>query len=147
MTDLASLLDERAIREQLAHFARVLDKKDWGALCEVFSEALTYNYGAGGEQAGLGALETTMRTYLDVCGATQHLIGSIAMEINGDEAVSRAYVQARHVGAGAKAHLHFDTNGEYHDVWRREAVGWRIVRREAMWFMQVGDASVLAMVD
>jgi hypothetical protein len=35
-----------------------------------------------------------MTQFLDICGPTQHLIGSILVDVNGDEAPSRAYVQA-----------------------------------------------------
>ncbi len=110
---------------------------------EVFADEVAFDYGDGGERRGLDALTQQFRRYLDVCGPSQHLIGSVSVELAGATAVSRAYVQARHQGAGARAHLILDTNGEYVDHWRREATAWRIVRRDAHWFMHVGDSAVL----
>lgn len=144
MTTLQTLLDEREVVRGLGRFARILDNKEWAALGEVFAHDLDFDYGAGGEQHGIAALEAQMRRFLDVCGGTQHLLGSIIVDVTGDEAVSRAYVQARHQGIGDKAGAIFDSNGEYIDRWLRHGDGWRIVRRDVKWFSHSGDPSVLA---
>jgi ketosteroid isomerase-like protein len=136
--------DERAIINLLGDFARILDRKQWSRVGEVFADDLTFNYGDNQEQAGGAALLVNFRKYLDNCGATQHLLGSIQIELDGDRAVSRSYVQARHQGKGAKAHLFLDTNGEYVDRWERRAEGWRIVRRDARFDLFSGDMAVLA---
>lgn len=143
MTSLQQLSDERDILRGLARFARLLDTKDWSSLGDVFASDLTFDYGAG-EQAGIAVLEQTMRRYLDVCGPTQHLIGSITVDTEGDQGVSRAYVQARHQRKADPAGAIFDSTGEYIDRWQRRPEGWRIVRRDAVWFMHSGDPSVLA---
>ncbi|MEO0031044.1 MAG: hypothetical protein RIS94_802 [Pseudomonadota bacterium] len=142
--DLAALAAERAIRDGLARFARVLDGKQWDALGDVFAHDLTFDYGLG-EQAGIDALTLNMRRFLDVCGPTQHLIGSIAVTVapGGLAATSRAYVQARHQRADDPLGPVFDSNGEYVDRWERRAEGWRIVRRDALWQTQSGDAGVI----
>lgn len=57
----------------------------------------------------MDALRHNMRKHLDVCGASQHLLGSIVITIDGDNAISRSYVQARHVGVGDRAHAIFDS--------------------------------------
>jgi hypothetical protein len=145
MTSLQSLIDERDIVRGLARFARILDNKQWDALTEIFAVDLSFNYGAGGEERGIEALEDNMRRYLDVCGPTQHLIGSIIVDVENDRAVSRAYVQARHQGAGDRAGAIFDSNGEYIDEWQRRAAGWRITRRHAKWASHSGDPAVLAL--
>lgn len=136
--------DRASIANQLGRFARILDSRDWDAVGEVFADDVAFNYGDGREQAGIAALRLQFQTFLDVCGPSQHLIGSIMTEVDGDNAVSRAYVQARHQGKGAKADRFLDTNGEYVDSWIRGAGVWRIVRREASWAMHMGDFSVLA---
>lgn len=144
MTTLQMLSDEREILRGLARFARVLDSKRWDALGEVFAADLTFNYGSGGEQIGIDALEEQMRRFLDACGSTQHLIGSIMIDVIGDTAVSRAYVQARHQRRDDPAGPIFDSNGEYIDKWERRSEGWRIVRRDALWLVHSGDPGVLA---
>ena len=90
------------------------------------------------------ALLGQFRLYLDNCGPSQHLLGSVQMEFDAEGGVTtRAYVQARHQGKGARAHLYLDTNGEYVDRWVKRPQGWRIIRRDAVWATQMGDFSVL----
>ncbi|MCX7282940.1 MAG: nuclear transport factor 2 family protein [Novosphingobium sp.] len=141
---LAVLLAERAVHQGLAHFARVLDSKDWDRLGEVFAEDVMFDYGLG-EQAGLAALTANMRRFLDVCGPSQHLIGSISIDIAPEctSAVSRAYVQARHQRTDDQGGAVFDSNGEYVDHWDLRAEGWRIVRRDAKWHTHSGEAAII----
>lgn len=136
--------DRLAIMNQLGRFARILDGRRWDAVGEVFADDVSFDYGDGGEKAGLAALTEQFRRYLDPCGPSQHLLGSIMLSFEGGGAVTRSYVQARHQGRGAKAHLFLDTNGEYVDRWERREGGWCIVRRDAVWAMHMGDFSVLS---
>lgn len=138
------LLAERAIREGLARFARVVDGKDWPALDQVFATDMTFDYGLG-EQAGIEALTANMRRFLDVCGPSQHLIGSITITVDPGQAsaTSRAYVQARHQRVANSGGPVFDSNGEYVDRWEKRPQGWRIVRRDALWQTQSGDAAII----
>jgi ketosteroid isomerase-like protein len=138
------LLDEREIMRGLARFARILDSKDWSALSDVFTDDLSFDYGTGGDQFGMEALTAQMRRFLDAGGGTQHLIGSIIVDVDGDQAVSRAYVQARHQRIDDPSGAIFDSNGEYNDCWERRAEGWRIVRRDVSWASHSGDPGVLS---
>lgn len=119
--DASTLLVDRELREGLARFARVLDTKQWNALC------------------------ANMRRFLDVCGPTQHLIGSISIDVapRADRATSLAYVQARHQRADDLGGPIFDTCGEYLDQWVLRPEGWRIARREARWLVNSGEASII----
>ncbi|MCY1672828.1 nuclear transport factor 2 family protein [Novosphingobium sp. SL115] len=141
---LDELLVERTVREGLARFARVLDGKHWDQLGDVFADDVTFDYGMG-EQAGMSALVANMRRFLDVCGPSQHLIGSISIDVSADgaSATSRAYVQARHQRASDHGGAVFDSNGEYVDQWALRAEGWRIVRRDALWQTHSGDAAII----
>lgn len=145
-SSLQTVLDEREIRNRLGRFARIVDDRDWGAVGEVFADEVAFDYGAGGEQQGIEAMRANFRRYLDGCGASQHLIGSVMLEFEGERATTRAYVQARHQGIGTKAGCLLDSNGEYIDRWERRAGGWRIVRRDVRWFMLIGDMGVLRSV-
>lgn len=139
---LRALQDERAILRGLARFARILDTKEWAGLGDVFADDLDFDYGQG-ERSGMAALTDQMRRYLDRCGGTQHLLGSILVDVDGDTAVSRAYVQARHQRVGDAGSGVFDSNGEYVDRWKRRGAGWRIVRRDARWATHSGDPAIL----
>lgn len=144
MPGLRTLVDEREITRGLSLFARILDNKTWDELPTVFARDLSFNYGTGGEQQGIEALRANMTRFLGVCGSTQHLIGSILVDVDGDEAVSRAYVQPRHQAVGAIGGAVFDTNGEYIDRWARCPEGWRIVRRDVTWSVLTGDPDIIA---
>ncbi len=144
MSDIQLLLDERQIIRGLGLFARILDQKRWDDLPDVFARDLTFHYGLA-EEVGIDALERNMRRYLDQCGPTQHLIGSVIVDMEGNEAASRAYVQARHQRRDDPLGRIFDSTGEYVDRWQRGDHGWRIVRRDALWFLHSGDPAVIAM--
>lgn len=135
--------DYHTIMNTLAAFPRVVDGKHWGRVSEVFAEDIRFDYGDGGEKRGLEALLMQFRKFHERCSAMQHLLGSIQVEIDGDSALTRAYVQARHQGTGDKNGAIFDTHGEYIDQWQRRPEGWRIVRRDATWSLFAGDPSVL----
>lgn len=135
--------DERSILNTLSEFPRVVDRHEWHRVGDVFAEDVAFDYGEGGEQQGLPALLAQFQRFHNRCSAMQHLLGSIQIELNGNAAVTHAYVQARHQGKDDRAHLFFDTHGEYTDRWQRRPEGWRIVRREARWVMFAGDPSVL----
>ncbi len=141
--DLQRLSDERDIIHGLGRFARIADRREWDGVGDVFAEDVSFDYGDGQEQQGIAAMRAQFARFLGGCGPSQHLIGSIIVSVDGDRATSHAYVQARHQGAGAKSRLFLDSSGEYIDQWERRAAGWRIVRRDAKWFTQKGDFSVL----
>lgn len=138
-----ALLDEREIIRGLSRFARILDNKQWDQLVDVFAQDIIFDYGTGGDQHGMAALTVNMRRFLDRCGGTQHLLGSILVDVDGDRATSRSYVQARHQRVNDPAGPIFDSNGEYVDQWERRAEGWRIVRRDAVWAAHAGDPMIL----
>ncbi|MBB3048192.1 hypothetical protein FHR99_002466 [Litorivivens lipolytica] len=135
--------DYHTIMNTLALFPRVVDNKQWDKVGDVFAAEVCFDYGDGGEKQGLDALVKQFKKFHDRCSAMQHLLGSIHVEIDGDTALTRAYVQARHQGIGDKRNAIFDTHGEYTDQWQRLPEGWRIVRRDASWSVFAGDASVL----
>ncbi len=141
------LLDERDIHRGLASFARIADTKSFDALGDVFADDVRFDYGTGKLEIGLGALRALMTHHLGRCGGTQHLIGSIVVDVDGDSAVSRAYVQARHQRARDALGPVFDSNGEYIDSWERRPDGWRIVERRATWATTSGDPRIIAESD
>lgn len=144
MTTIQALLDEREIVRALSRFARIADAKSFDELGDVFAEDVVFDYGSGRNEHGLSALGALMSRHLDRCGGTQHLIGSILVDVDGDGAISHAYVQARHQGPGQLVGPVFDSNGEYVDRWERRSEGWRIVRRDVTWAANTGDPAILA---
>lgn len=132
-----------AIRNQLARFARILDSRSWESVGDVFADEVSFHYGDGREQSGIAAMREQFRAFLGGCGPSQHLLGSIAIEPDGEGWLSRTYVQARHQGRGDRADRIFDTHGDYVDRWRKVAGDWKVVRRDVTWSMHIGDPTIL----
>lgn len=142
MPDLQTLLDERAIYRQLCRFAEAMDRREWHVLESVLLEDAEADYGIG-RRRGSSAIIAEMRSFLDDCGPTQHLLANVVIDVDGDRAVSSAYVADMHVGSGDKAHLTFRTLGDYRDRWVRTGAGWRMAERIKHNRAHVGDISVL----
>lgn len=142
MPDLQTLLDERAIYRQLCRFAEAMDRRAWEKLDDVMLENAEADYGIG-RRIGRSAIVAEMRCFIDDCGPTQHLLANVIIDVDGDEAVSSAYVADMHVGLDDKAHLTFRTLGDYRDRWVRTDAGWRIIERIKYNRAHVGDMSVL----
>jgi ketosteroid isomerase-like protein len=141
---LQRLVDERDIAVLLATLARILDSREWARVSEVVAADVSFDYtDSGTDVHGREALLANFRQFLDVCGPSQHLLGSIIVEVNGDSALSRSYVQARHRSKDPADPRLFDSNGEYIDRWERGAEGWRMVHRRAIWASMSGDPSVI----
>ncbi|MFC9786368.1 nuclear transport factor 2 family protein [Rhodococcus sp. NPDC127528] len=125
---LDDLLTERAINRALTEIARAMDQRDWEALEELTLPDMTANLGTG-ELTGRAHVVASIRSFLDECGPTQHLLGNVLVDVDGDTATSRAYVSDMHIGAGERSHLTFSTLGDYHDSWVRSGGVWRLARR------------------
>jgi SnoaL-like domain len=140
---LQTLTDERAIRHRLAAFARTLDQRQWDCLGEVFAPEALLIYGAHQPQ-GLVAIEQHFRAFLGGCGPSQHLLGNIEIEVQGDQAHSVAAVCASHRAVNKDDTREFIARGNYAAQWIRLPQGWRVARWEWQngWF--TGDFSILA---
>ncbi|GAA4488009.1 hypothetical protein GCM10023094_47190 [Rhodococcus olei] len=125
---LDDLLAEREITRALTRIARAMDDRDWAALDDLVLADATADLGTG-ELRDRAELVTTIRAFLDECGPTQHLLGNVLVDVDGDTATSRAYVSDLHVGSGDRADLTFRTLGDYHDTWVRHGDAWRLARR------------------
>lgn len=127
-TTPATLAAERAIKRRLFAIARAMDERDWSALDAILLPDATADFGTGPLE-GRDAIVGLMRSYLDACGPSQHMLGNIVIAVAGDEARSAAYINDRHVGAGDKSALSFATLGEYRDIWRKVDGRWRLLHR------------------
>ncbi|GAB2651582.1 nuclear transport factor 2 family protein [Prescottella soli] len=134
--------DEREIYRSIVRFARAMDQRDWAEIETIAAEDMEADLGTGrlGSRREMIALT---RSFLDDCGPTQHLVGNVLIDIDGDTARSRAYVADMHLGTGELEGKFFRTIGDYHDEWRRTVDGWRMVRRTKHNRGHLGDYAVL----
>ena len=135
--------DDRAeIIAVLDGYAECLDRRNWAGLDRVFAEDLEYDFGewcASNREQAVKA----MRSYLDGCGPTQHLLGNYRVEIDGERATSKVYVRAFHIGVGAAAGKTYEMAGEYRDRLERRAGRWLSVHRMGEVFWELGSRDVL----
>ncbi|MCV7170008.1 nuclear transport factor 2 family protein [Mycobacterium manitobense] len=123
---MKSLLDEREIVRALYTAARAMDDHDWSTLAEIFAEDATGDLGTGRLDSAAAIIEV-IRSYLDSCGPTQHMLGNVVVDIDGDTAASRAYVHDVHLSKDRMQR--FYTMGDYRDTWARRGGRWRITER------------------
>jgi hypothetical protein len=105
-----------------------MDERDWTTLGEILFDDATADFGTG-LLRGRQAIIEVIQSYLLACGATQHFIGSVLIDVDGKAATSRAYVRDVHIGNEERAHLEFSTLGDYHDRRERSDDSWRIRHR------------------
>jgi SnoaL-like protein len=143
-TMLETLLAEREIGRALAAIARAMDERDWSVLDHWIDVGACADYGTG-PLTGRVEMVALMRSYLDACGPTQHLLGNLVIDVDPSAATarSRCYVSDMHVGAGARSQQTFSTLGEYHDQWRRIGDRWWLVHRRKLSRALLGSFDVL----
>ena len=109
-------------------FAYAMDEREWKLLDEITTDDIEADVGLG-PLSGRDALVGVMRQFLDQCGATQHLLGNVLIDVDGDRASSQAYVADMHLGSQGKEGVTFRTLGRYDDTWVRLDGQWRMCRR------------------
>lgn len=132
---------ERDIAQQVYAFARGMDARDWTAVRAIMVDDAVGEFGRGPE-VGADRVVESIREFLDVCGPTQHMIGMVVVDVDGDVAVSRSYVSDMHLGTGQYATSTFSTLGEYVDQWVRVDGAWRMTRRDKASRAVVGSFDV-----
>lgn len=140
--ELQQLLAEREIYRRLVAVARAMDDRNWSAFEDLTIESMTCDLGLG-PQVGRDAFVYTMRSYLDECGPTQHLLGNVLIDVDGETASSKAYVSDMHVGIGDKSQMTFRTLGDYHDQWRCVDGVWFLVHRTKINSAHLGSFEVM----
>ena len=126
--NLEILLAEREIYRKITTFARAMDRRDWQTLETILVEDASASLGSG-EIMGRREIVDFIRSFLDKCGTTQHLIGNVLINVEGDTASSKAYVSDMHLGKETKSNLSFKTLGEYNDEWVCREDSWLLKRR------------------
>jgi len=131
--------DYREVGALLNRYASALDTKQYVRLRDVFTPEATANYIGLAECKGLDSIINLVSGVLDRCGRTQHLLGNVRVELEGDKATARCYLQAIHVGLGEYAGQVQTVWGEYRDRLVKTPAGWRISYRELETFHAQGD--------
>ena len=134
--------DRFAIIATLDRYSECLDTRDWPGLADVFTEDVEIDW-VEWKQQSLAEATTSIRSYLDGCGPSQHLLGNYRIELDGDRATSKCYCRVMHMGKGAHEGKTYETWIEYADELVRTEAGWRSRKRVARAQMHQGDPSLL----
>lgn len=135
---LTTLVDRQAIVDVLNRYAECIDGKAWAMLDQVFVDGADCDFSPLGE-AGHRAPFPEITEWLEASLAgfsTQHILSNHQVEVDGDTARTRTYLQAQHVYVDADPPRLMTFGGVYEDQFERTANGWRIVQRtlRPMWF-------------
>lgn len=128
----SAISDRFAILDLTARLGLLVDVRDWAALGQLFTNPVTIDYTTlnGGEPQLLdpGDLIDGWRRMLTPLKATQHLIASQVIDIDGDTAHCTANVQATHVLDNASGGSTWTVAGRYDYELARTGVGagWQI---------------------
>lgn len=136
--------DSRAdIHDLLVRLAIAQDDHDWDALTACFAPDAVYDH-PGGRLVGVDHIVARTRTALTPLDASQHLIGTILVEVDpGDErATASSYFQAQHVRHGTEGGDLLTIAGTYRDELARGARRWQITHRTQSYSWRHGNPDV-----
>ncbi|WP_280419621.1 nuclear transport factor 2 family protein [Nocardia carnea] len=133
--------DRDAIADTVNRYTYALDERNWPRLDEVFAPDAVARYGAAAAPAVRGRPEIVamIRSFLDRCGPSQHLLGNHVIDIDGDTATSICKARVLHIGAGENSNLTYECVGVYRDRLTRTEQGWRIAERTFVIDIELGD--------
>lgn len=126
--NLEKLLCEHEIQRQLIKLARAMDERDWETIESIVTPDIHANFGTG-DIRGSSAVIGLIKSYLENCGTTQHLLANILIEIGGDTATSESYVCDMHLSKDSSLDISFRTLGNYSDTWVKINGKWRMSKR------------------
>jgi 3-phenylpropionate/cinnamic acid dioxygenase small subunit len=132
LQETADRLDVAAV---LARYCEALDDRRWELLGEVFTSDASCDYGSVGTPTGVEEIAGAIRRTIGDLDATQHLIGNVQVQVDGDTATASCYLLSQHVRKGQAGGETYLLGGRYVDELVRTPDGWRISfrRLHRMW--------------
>lgn len=121
------MTDRDDISDLLVRYATGIDRRDWSLFRTVFTEDCQLDYGEIGAWNGVDAVSDFMQKVHAMAGHTLHRLTNQAIDVDGDNAVGRTYVDALIMAADNKSGV--NGIGFYDDEMVRTPQGWRIARR------------------
>ncbi|KWX67948.1 nuclear transport factor 2 family protein [Mycobacterium sp. NAZ190054] len=119
--------DRHEIGDVLVRYATGIDSRDWPLFRTVFTEDCRLDYGEIGTFSGVDAVVEFMQAAHQMAGYTLHRITNQAIEVNGDTATARAYIDGLIMSQDNTSGV--NAAGFYDDELVRTDTGWRIYRR------------------
>ena len=119
--------DRLAIMDLLCRYARGIDRCDLETLLALWWPGGTADFGQGVGDAGDWARATVaaLRTML----RTQHMLGNMIIDLDGDRAAAETYCRAYHELETEAGRIEMIVGGRYLDRLERRSGVWRIAAR------------------
>ncbi len=130
--DIKEISDKLEINEVLIAYANAIDSKEYQQLDSVFSEDAVIDFTeVGGPHGNRETILAYLQQALAPFPKTQHMLGNITIEINGDEATSKTMCHNPMVLKNNEGKEEtFFIGLWYLDNLRRTDNGWRIQKRK-----------------
>ncbi|MGI9641262.1 MAG: nuclear transport factor 2 family protein [Acidimicrobiia bacterium] len=141
--DLQALADEQAVINLATRYCWALDTHNFADLHNVFMPDAFAILGET-ECNGIDAIVERISSAPTRLDASQHLVGSHVVTLDGDQATHNCYLQAQHVLSGTEGGELWMVAGKYEDEAVRTAGGWRIKRRVLSRIWTDGNPNVAA---
>lgn len=135
--------DRQAIIELTTAYCWALDTRSWDDLDHVFTPTATAEL--GGTYSGIDAIKDRVLTVLTPLDASQHMVSTHQVRVDGDRATCHCYLQAQHVRADAVGGSTLLVGGRYADELLRTHGGWRIHERVLTVVWTDGNPAVLGL--
>ncbi len=119
--------DRGDIGELLIRYATGIDRRDWPLFRTVFTADCELDYGEIGQWHGVDAVTEFMQLAHAAAGHTMHRITNRTVELDGDRAAARSYVDGLIMAADNRSGV--NAVGFYDDEIVKTPQGWRIARR------------------
>lgn len=124
---MSGLQDRQDISDLLVRYATGIDRRDWPLFRTVFTPDCHCDYGPIGVWDGIDAVTEFMDAAHAQAGHTLHRITNQVIDVDGDRATARSYVDVWVMAADNASGV--NASGFYDDDIVRTADGWRIARR------------------
>ncbi len=136
------LIDRVAVEQVLVRCALAQDRHDWDGVADCFEPDAVYIHPKGRIEGRAGIVERS-RAALGALDASQHLIGSIQLDVSECTARSTSYFHAQHVRTGAAGGDLFVISGTYADLLQHRDGVWRISERLQSYTARWGNPAVI----
>ena len=124
---MTELQDRQDVSDLLIRYATGIDRRDWDLFRTVFTPDCHLDYGEIGVWDGVEAVTEFMDVAHAAAGYLMHRISNIVIDLQGDRATTRCYVDAWIMAADNNSGV--NARGFYDDEIVRTDAGWRIARR------------------
>jgi hypothetical protein len=117
------LVDRALLHDLMVEYARCVDDRDWEGWAALFTPDARFSEPFGSvDQSRLAEFASRA---LESYPMTHHMQGNLAIEIDGDTAKMRRYLQSYHMPDPEDLTRHADVGGWFDIIARRTGDGWK----------------------